>query len=233
MNYELGTKFNLVPLQRQGFSLQERVDCSVDNIKHETEKQLNLRFAGAGFSIIETIVAIAILSVAMVTPLSLAQRGLSASVYARDQITAFYLGQEAVEYVRNIRDNNNLSGNSGGPNWLSGLGACFEPGICGMDVTGTNGTVIDCSASSSRDCLLTYNSATGIYGSERDSNGTPVSGSVDSLFKRKFQIKIVPIGSDDNAEALITVTVSWVSGVLSKTVVIKERILNWYPAQVI
>ena len=209
------------------------------NLAFQTVTKIFLRRAlftvrGArGFSLVETIVAIAVLSFAMVAPLSLAQRGLSASVYARDQITAFYLGQEAVEYVRNIRDTNNLSGNSGGPVWLLGLEACMDPGVCGVDVTGTNGEVIDCSAQSSNDCLLTLRSSSGIYGSERDSGGNATSGAADSIFKRKIQIKIVPIGGDDFAEADITVTVSWMSGVISKTVVIQERIFNWYPPQVI
>src|SRR3989338_617192 len=78
-----------------------------------------------GFSLVETIVAIAILTFAMVAPLSLAQRGLNASIYARDQITAFYLAQEAIEYVRNVRDTNNLEGFSGGAAWLSGLEECI------------------------------------------------------------------------------------------------------------
>ncbi len=46
-------------------------------------------YAVRGFSIVETIVAIAILSLAVVAPLTLAERGLSSSVYARDQVTAW------------------------------------------------------------------------------------------------------------------------------------------------
>src|SRR6185436_5660312 len=76
-----------------------------------------------GFSIIETIVAIAILSVALAAPLTLAQRGLNSAVYARDQVAAFFLAQEAIEYVHNIRDNNNYTKVNQAA-WLSGLSNC-------------------------------------------------------------------------------------------------------------
>lgn len=57
-----------------------------------------------GFTLIETLVAITILLIALAGPLTIAAKGLSTAYYARDQITAFYLAQEGIEYLRNIRD---------------------------------------------------------------------------------------------------------------------------------
>ncbi len=51
-----------------------------------------------GFTIIETLVAITILMIAVAGPLTIAQKGLTASVYARDQVTASFLAQELMEY---------------------------------------------------------------------------------------------------------------------------------------
>jgi prepilin-type N-terminal cleavage/methylation domain-containing protein len=65
-----------------------------------------------GFTLIETLVAISILMISITGPMVFAAQGLQASMYARDQITAFYLAQDAVETVRNIRDNYAL--------WLQG-----------------------------------------------------------------------------------------------------------------
>lgn len=59
-------------------------------------------------TLIETLVAITILTVAIIAPMSLTMQSLSASYYARDQIAAFNLGQEAIESVRAIRDGNIL-----------------------------------------------------------------------------------------------------------------------------
>jgi len=57
-----------------------------------------------GFTLIETLVAISLLSIAIVAPMSLTSQSLSAAYYARDQITAFNLAQEGLESVRAIRD---------------------------------------------------------------------------------------------------------------------------------
>lgn len=62
----------------------------------------------AAFTLIETLVAISLLSIAIVAPMSLVTQSLSSAYYARDQITAFNLAQEGIESVRGIRDNNVL-----------------------------------------------------------------------------------------------------------------------------
>jgi prepilin-type N-terminal cleavage/methylation domain-containing protein len=67
-----------------------------------------------GFTLIETMVAISLLTIAIVTPMSLASQSLSTAYYARDQIAAFHFAQEAIEAVRSVRDghilNNALTG---------------------------------------------------------------------------------------------------------------------------
>lgn len=61
-----------------------------------------------GFTLIETLVAVSFLTVAIVAPMTLTTRSLSTAYYARDQITAFHLAQEAIETVRHVRDGNIL-----------------------------------------------------------------------------------------------------------------------------
>lgn len=61
-----------------------------------------------GFTLIETFVAISILTISVVAPMTLASKSLSISYYVRDQVTASYLSQEAIETIRNIRDANIL-----------------------------------------------------------------------------------------------------------------------------
>lgn len=67
------------------------------------------------FTLIETLVAITILSIAIVAPMTLAWQSLSSAYYARDQVTAHHLAQEAVEAVRSIRDRNILRTLNGTP----------------------------------------------------------------------------------------------------------------------
>lgn len=64
--------------------------------------------ATRGFTLIETMVAITLLTVAITAPMTLATQSLSTAYYARDQIAAFHLAQEAIESVRHIRDGNVL-----------------------------------------------------------------------------------------------------------------------------
>jgi prepilin-type N-terminal cleavage/methylation domain-containing protein len=186
-----------------------------------------------GFSIVETIVAIAILAVAIVAPLSLAQRGLNASIYARDQVTAFYLAQEAIEYVRNVRDNNNLLGRSGSNDWLKDLENCNGQ-TCGLDVTIAPPTIITCAGAGSDRCLLVFNATTGIYGDFglRAPGGTLSSGWQATSFTRTLQISPFSIGTDNNAAADLAVTVSWRSGPIQKSLTLNDKIFDWFPAPV-
>jgi len=57
-----------------------------------------------GFTLIETLVAVSLLTVAVVAPMTLTQQSLSSAYYARDQITAYNLAQEGIESVRAARD---------------------------------------------------------------------------------------------------------------------------------
>jgi len=66
-----------------------------------------------GFTLIETMVAVSLLSIAIVAPMQLAAQSLAGAYYARDQITAFYLAQEGIEAVRAVRDNNILRNSQG------------------------------------------------------------------------------------------------------------------------
>jgi len=91
--------------------------------------------AFSGFTIVETLVAIAILLISLATPLSMAEKGLAGAEASRHEITAFYLAQEAIEYLRNIRDSNAIAKRKNGPTWLQGLNKCLQGEGCGIDVT--------------------------------------------------------------------------------------------------
>ena len=69
--------------------------------------------SGHGFTLIETLVAISLLTIAIVAPMSLTAQSLASAYYARDQITAFYLAQEAIEAIRSVRDGNILKVSQG------------------------------------------------------------------------------------------------------------------------
>lgn len=61
-----------------------------------------------GFTLVETLVAVTLLTIAIAAPISLTSKSLATAYYARDQITAFHLAQEGIEAVRHVRDQNIL-----------------------------------------------------------------------------------------------------------------------------
>ena len=70
-----------------------------------------------GFTLIETLVAISILMIAIAGPLVVANKSLTAALYAKDQMVASYLAQEGMERIRNMKDNNIALGKD----WLLGF----------------------------------------------------------------------------------------------------------------
>ena len=98
-----------------------------------------------GFTLIETLIAVIILIVSVVTPLSIASQAIIYSATARDQIIASNLAQEAIDFVRNERDRSALNTVAANParfqNFLSKFGTytgpntyCFATDGCAIDV---------------------------------------------------------------------------------------------------
>ena len=152
-----------------------------------------------GFTLIETFVAISILMLALVGPLSLAQQSLSSATSSADQITAFFLAQDAFEYIRNVRDSNLKNGDD----WLTGFttGNCLDR-TCRIDTSDDavmSSAVQACSGST---CLLLYNQSLNAYSHKTS------AGWVDSRFSREIFIDVI----DSSREVIVTVTVSWSEG---------------------
>jgi prepilin-type N-terminal cleavage/methylation domain-containing protein len=169
-------------------------------MQNSTKKKKN-----KGFTLIEALVAITILTVSIAGPITIASRGMASAVFARDQITAFYLAQEAIEFIRNKRDENNLKGNG----WTDGLEDCLDGKVCVID--SKNNEINECIGDICP--VLKYNDNTAFYSYD--------SGE-DSSFIREIRIVNVNI-----KEIAITTTLSWSSGSVSKSFTVKEHILDW------
>ena len=71
----------------------------------------------SGFTLVEALVAISILMIAIASPMTLAQKGLSTATLSKDQMIASFLAQDAIEAIRNVRDQIAVSQTNGG-DWL-------------------------------------------------------------------------------------------------------------------
>lgn len=173
----------------------------------------------SGFGLVETLVAIAILTIAISSTLSLARQGLTTASVAKGQIVGFYLAIEGMELVRNQRANSILNGDDwifkfGTPSAGAGGSKCFNNKGCYIDAHTIAKLVEDCSAPSCP--LLEYNTATNEYGYG--------NGGVETTYVRR--INMDQIVSDQ--EVKVTVTVSWQSGsFVGQEVVLEETLFNW------
>lgn len=177
-----------------------------------------------GFTIIETLVAIFILITAVLVPLTIASKGILYSNIIRDQSTASYLAQEAIEYVRQQRDNQALVINGGGSwaNVLSQFSDCTGGKYCTIDVV--TETVSPCASGGTVCAPLNQDLASPItdptaYAYGYNPAWTPTK------FTRSISI------ADDttmpNHEAKITVIMSWLTNGVARQFAIYEYITNW------
>lgn len=189
----------------------------------------------AGFTLMETLIAVLVLSLALTGPLVIAQKGLQAALIAKDQIGAFELAQDAVEYVRYARDTNCLAAgaSAGGcpaAQWIVGnanpaqtvnLTPC-------VSAAGTNACTVDVIANTQPAACaggvcpaINYDSSRNYF--------TYASGSA-SIFTRTIQITS-PVCNTGNtlcnsSEAAMTVTVQW-SDPISHSITVRENLLDW------
>jgi prepilin-type N-terminal cleavage/methylation domain-containing protein len=188
-----------------------------------------------GFTLVETLIAVLILATAVVGPLSVASRGLSTALIAKDQVTAYYLAQDALEFVRFARDTNKLESGD----WITGAGAldttktfdltkCTTANGCSLDSTrgfastasgGLPANPDQCSASSCTQGNLRYHTDTHLYTS-------PATNATGLAFNRV--IKITTPTNGGTTEKTVSVVVSWSdAGGITRSVNITENIFNW------
>lgn len=168
----------------------------------------------AGFTVLESIVAIMILSLSISGVFSAVQQGLAQTALSKEETRAFYLVQEAVEIIRNKRDSNQLSTINGpAVSWLQGIvGAvdCPAGGICRVDAYAAD-KIQSCAGSCEN---LKLDGTTYIY------NYT--SGNLTNI-NRKVQIESV------NADEIkIIVTVSWpTKWGFEREFKVRTHLFNW------
>ena len=150
----------------------------------------------SGFTIVETLVAITILMISIAGPLTVAHKGLLAANYAADQVTAAYLVQDMIEYIKNVKDNNIIRND---PVWLNGLINCVQASPCNVDTVNNvpydrNG-IQNCGSN----CVLS-NVSTG--GTTRVTQ-----------YSRYFYV--TPSAVNPLDEATVTVVISWDKGTIN------------------
>jgi Tfp pilus assembly protein PilV len=207
-------------------------------------KQKNKKISG--FTLIETLVAISIFTMSVLAVMAVLANGISYTTYAKTKMTATYLAQEGIEYMRNLRDDYVLYTaypgytSLGWDAFLTEINICTHPhpssGPNGCYFNDSNwdsstssaasltGPLIEACGSPSatnNPCSLYYNPSTGVYGY---SINPIVSPAVNSGFIR--EIKVTPSVGGNPDEIQVTSTVTWTQGV-GGSVSFSEDLFNW------
>lgn len=180
-----------------------------------------------GFTILESLVAIMVLSLSISGAFTAVTQSLSQSIISKDEVVAFYLAQEAIEVIRNKRDNNQLVKINGGSNtWLDGItSACPFGKICRVDATAAPADKIQlCGAGTNwGDCPYLKQET------ETDQNPYMYNYTFGNTtnFKREIQIEQVNTDASGPSEIAVTVQVSWTKGLINQNFKVKTLLLNW------
>lgn len=174
-----------------------------------------------GFTLVESMVAISVLSLAITGPMLIAQKGIGSAIYSKDQITAYYLAQEAVEFIRNVRDSNRITDTD----WLQQFASCKQTPsdnkACRIDTrfAFSHPSAITVCPASGECGVISFDEATGLYGYDSGGSWRP------SQFTRKVTINDLA----SPKEAAVTVTISWQTNLFSpiKSFTIKEYVFDF------
>jgi len=190
-----------------------RIKKIIKKIKLKTPR---LKVSG-GFTLLEVVAAIFILTLGLGASFSLIQQTLAVASIVESKLTAVYLAQEGIEIIRNIRDTNWLEQRIGMNSWDDGLTDC-DP-CCEGDYK------TDTSPSLSLNNLLQcdYDQLHFLDINEDGFYSYATSGSfVQTKFKRKITIETEP------GKVMISVEVKWMERGKFYNIEVCEDITNWY-----
>jgi len=155
----------------------------------------------SGFTLLEIIIAVFILTVAIVGSFALIQKSIVSASQAQFRLTAAYLIQEGTEIVRNIRDTNWLAS---GANWDDNIFCC-------------GGSLCECEAD--------YNDLALVSGDrylKTDGGFYNYDSGSDTKFKRKITVEKI-----SENQLKVTCKVEWEEKGRTNSIEALEYLYNW------
>jgi len=172
-------------------------------------------FQKNGFTLVETMIAITILTLAISGAFFAANSAMVAANIAHDQLIASYLAQESVEYVRMVRDNEYLAAYNNHDTtvaWSNFLNQVTPTCDTSCQFDPVDNSLNACSGSG---CGVLWLSSANIY-TQKQTTGTPTQ------FTRTIQI--IPITDKDEK---IVSTVRWNFHNIPYSVTITDHLTPW------
>lgn len=169
----------------------------------------------SGFSLVETLVAITILLIVIIGPMSISSSAAKSTSFASEQVTAFFLAQEGAELIEKARNDlllEHFSGSNPDP-WADftrtvnpGLyRQCYTANGCNFSINadGTGTLTAPASCSGQDGCKVNLDAEN----SSLRSRFTPGTTGTPTLYSRNIRLQIVSAN-----EVSVTSVVTWRSG---------------------
>jgi type II secretory pathway pseudopilin PulG len=172
---------------------------------------IKINLKNKGFTLLEALVATSILMVAVVAPITIAQKGLSSAIYTKSQMIASYLAQDALEYIKNKRDENAITRTTiPGTDWLDGLDLCmvYDISPLGSELGCQIDTVLNSDDIS--DDIFPYSASSFLKKGEEDdffAGFYQYEEGTETTFTRQIKVQKINVGSDKYAK--VNVIVRW------------------------
>lgn len=213
----------------------------MDTLYRKIKKYITGIPTQGGFTLLETLVAIFILVLALNALLTLTTDSLFTSNYAKNESTAVYLAQEAMDYIKNDKDTTATLNND----WISFLNHYGTYPTAGAPTTAktvcysADGCILDATNWQPTNSIVTCEGGIATFGTitcpELYFHETPVAGeyynydtasAIPSGFKRKVALSLSG-GTDNTDELQVVVTVEWQNGTVLKSYVLRSSLLVW------
>jgi type II secretory pathway pseudopilin PulG len=175
----------------------------------------------AGFTLVETLIAILILAMTIGALLNLTAGGFFTIRYAKNDIVANNLLQESLEYIHNNRDSASQQGLTWDA-WKSGFNACFAPSGCMINpyARDTNQIITKCLT----DCdNLVFYKGSNFYSYPVDN----YIGQGEDTLVTSFVRTITMAPGLDPDQVVVTAKMSWMNGTNKKTITQSIIIAKW------
>ena len=174
-----------------------------------------------GFTLVETLVAVAILMIAIAGPLTIANQALIAALGSRNAMIATYLAQEGMESIKNIKDNDgtanfgknivNPTGDVSSP-WPHDIYSAFPTPDATVNIIGGSLMTKSCGALPGGDCTLYIEDGKDSYVYSDGNSG-----------QRHYYVTTT---AGNVKEFIVTVVVSWTDGSIPNEIKLQELMTN-------
>lgn len=171
-------------------------------------KYFNIKKLLEGFTLVETLIALVILSFGLIPTLSVITSSINISKIIRNNLVASNLAQEGVEVIRGLRDTN----------WFNGSN--FNNGLIGTWRVEWNTNLsnnLPQATTPETNPFIRFDSSTGLY---NYASGTP------TLFKRLVTVSMT--ANTCNCEMVVVSEVTWTDFRRTRTITVESHLFDWH-----